>query len=312
MPPTDHGAASGSQGHSEECFGASRDFWWNRDYLELTARRLKWAERRRVLEVGCGLGHWARAFTPFLASGTSVTCVDRDPKWAEASEGWVRALSSPSVPVRFARADAYALPFPDAAFDLVTCQTLLLHLADPRRALSEMLRVLEPRGLLLCVEPDNFAVVAASETSLLRTRSLEEEASRYRFVDAQFRGRIARGLGNFAIGGRLAGLFAALGLREISVRLSDRAAPLYPPYSGPEQASLLADIRHWQESGVYFDREEVRKNFVAGGGNPDEFESLWNADLAHRQRFMEAVAHGTYDESGGALSYVVAGLKADS
>lgn len=300
---------SGPRGHSEVYFGSSRDFWWNADYLELTARRLNWGERRRVLEVGCGTGHWTRALVRFLAPGASVTCVDRDPKWSDPAQEWVKSLNASGAKVAVVGADACSLPFPDGAFDFVTCQTLLLHVSEPGRALAEMVRVLEPGGLLLCVEPDNFAPYIAGETSLSRTNTLDEETASYRFAAAQARGRIARGVGNYSIGGRLPGMFSALGLNEISVRLSDRTLPLFPPYSGPQQSAFLADIARWHESSADFDREEVRKNFLAGGGSAAEFDSLWAQDLARRKRFFDSVANRTYDEAGGSLFYVVSGIK---
>jgi ubiquinone/menaquinone biosynthesis C-methylase UbiE len=295
--------------HSEAYFGHYRDFWWNIDFVELTARRLNWARRRRVLEVGCGAGHWARIFSRFLAPGTCVTCVDRDPKWADPSQAWVRAINSDALKLTVESADAYSLPFPDATFDFVTCQTLLLHLADPQRAVAEMLRVLEPGGLLLCVEPDNFAVAVASETSLSRTDTLDAETAAYRFAAAQARGRLARGLGNFSVGGRLPGMFAAAGLTEILVRLSDRAIPLYPPYSAPAQSALLGDMEQWYVSGPEFDRDEACRNYLAGGGSADDFDRLWTQSLARRERFREAIMAKRYDEGGGSLVYLVSGIK---
>jgi len=52
---------------------------------------------------------------------------------------------------------AERLPFADATFDLVTCQTVLMHIADVAVALTEMVRVLAPGGLLLAAEPNNLA-----------------------------------------------------------------------------------------------------------------------------------------------------------
>ena len=36
----------------------SRDFWWNEDFVELLARRVRLADAEAVLDVGCGIGHW--------------------------------------------------------------------------------------------------------------------------------------------------------------------------------------------------------------------------------------------------------------
>jgi ubiquinone/menaquinone biosynthesis C-methylase UbiE len=41
------------------------------------------------------------------------------------------------------------LPYPDASFDLVTCNSTLHHLADPLGALDEIARVAKPEGAVL-------------------------------------------------------------------------------------------------------------------------------------------------------------------
>jgi SAM-dependent methyltransferase len=46
------------------------------------------------------------------------------------------------------------LPFPDGSFDIVSCKHTLEHVEDPLKALSEIRRVLKPRGVALVVVPD--------------------------------------------------------------------------------------------------------------------------------------------------------------
>lgn len=56
------------------------------------------------------------------------------------------------VNVQFLIADAMQLPFPDASFDAVTIAFGIRNVADPRRAISEMARVLKPNGRLVILE----------------------------------------------------------------------------------------------------------------------------------------------------------------
>jgi ubiquinone/menaquinone biosynthesis C-methylase UbiE len=51
--------------------------------------------------------------------------------------------------VRFELGDARRLPFPDHHFDLVMCNSLLHHAADPLATLNELARVTRRRGALL-------------------------------------------------------------------------------------------------------------------------------------------------------------------
>src|SRR5690242_19073594 len=46
----------------------------------------------------------------------------------------------------FVRAEAEAIPYPDAAFDLVSCQYAFHHIPRPELVLQEMLRVTKPNG----------------------------------------------------------------------------------------------------------------------------------------------------------------------
>lgn len=300
--------ASGGLGHSEDFFGDYRDFWWNSDFVALMAKRLDWAGRRQVLEIGSGKGHWTRTFAPHLTKGAEVTCVDRDPKWSAANPQWAKKFASQDIRITVRAGDAASLPFAENTFDFVTCQTVLIHLPDPLQAIREMLRVLTPGGLLLCVEPDNFAL-ASSETSMSRTDSLDDDVAAYRFAVAQQRGRIGRGFGNLSLGGRLPGMFANIGVGNIRTFLSDKAVPLFPPYQTHEQASTIHDIKQWYASGVDFTRDEIRKNFLAGGGNEAEFEAQWEHEVSGRSRFLEAVRNNKYDGAGGMIMYLVSGVK---
>lgn len=73
--------------HSAEWFGDQRDFWWNRDFLDLMAARWRLREAASLADIGCGLGHWSRLLYPYLAQSARLAGVDREPRWvAEGRE----------------------------------------------------------------------------------------------------------------------------------------------------------------------------------------------------------------------------------
>ncbi|HVF89089.1 MAG TPA: class I SAM-dependent methyltransferase [Blastocatellia bacterium] len=99
----------------------------------------KW-RGRDVLEVGCGLGTDA---VSFARAGARYTGVDL----TEASIELVRRrFDYESLDGALRTADAEALPFPEATFDLVYSHGVLHHTPDTGRAINELHRVLRPGG----------------------------------------------------------------------------------------------------------------------------------------------------------------------
>lgn len=297
-----------ARGHSEDYFGDYRDFWWNADFIGLMARRLGLSRCRRVLDAGCGMGHWTRVLLPHLATGTTITGVDTDAKWASGQSNVARKDTPRGITLALERGDVCALPFADASFDCVTCQTLLIHVPDPRLALAEMLRVLAPGGVLLCVEPDNFGIWSAA-SSVADDEPVEHRVEAFRFALVRERGRVALGRGNPSIGGRLPRLFAALGVQQIAVHLSDKAVPLYPPYDSDEQRATVRDIQAWYRGAADFSREEALELFTSGGGDAAAFDVHWRRELARRERTLEQLRTRRFDCAGGVLMYLVSGRK---
>jgi len=91
-----------------------------------------------VLDVACGTGVVAAAAAERVGPSGAVTGVDINP-------GMI-AVAARTPGVRWARADAAHLPFPDGGFDRVLCQAGLQFVPDRLGALREMGRVLRPGG----------------------------------------------------------------------------------------------------------------------------------------------------------------------
>lgn len=115
--------------HSADYFGDTRDFWWNRDFLELMSVRWKLPAVQKALDVGCGIGHWGRCLAPLLPADCMLTGIDREPRWVQ--EARQRSDEFGQIVPSFCQGEAERLPFADDSFDLVTCQTLLIHVKDP-------------------------------------------------------------------------------------------------------------------------------------------------------------------------------------
>jgi SAM-dependent methyltransferase len=110
----------------------------------------------RLLDVATGAGHTALAFAPLVREVVAVDLTE-----AMLATGGALAAERGLANVAFQLGDVEALPFGDAAFDLVTCRYAGHHFPRPRAALREMARVLKPGGSLLLVDVVSFEDPAA-------------------------------------------------------------------------------------------------------------------------------------------------------
>ena len=101
-----------------------------------------------MLDVATGKGQFVATLIDDLASYREIVGVDADATNQAAFDERFGALSS----VSFAIADAVALPFESASFDMVAMSGSMHHLSEPERVLSEMLRVLRPGGAFVILE----------------------------------------------------------------------------------------------------------------------------------------------------------------
>ena len=106
-------------------------------------------EGDRVLDVAAGTGDLTKAFARHV--GPTGLVLHTDINEAMLRQGRDRLLDegviAPSV-----LADAQALPFPDASFEIVSIAFGLRNVTDKERALRELARVLRPGGRLLVLE----------------------------------------------------------------------------------------------------------------------------------------------------------------
>lgn len=99
-------------------------------------------EKGRVLDDGCGLG----LYLEHLGAAAQAACgVELDAE---------RARQARTRGLRVVQAAGEGLPFPDNWFDLVLSHEVLEHVADDRRAVEQIARVLRPGGRALIFVPN--------------------------------------------------------------------------------------------------------------------------------------------------------------
>jgi SAM-dependent methyltransferase len=99
----------------------------------------------RILDVPCGGGVALRGLRP--GQGIAYVAADIAPEMLARTMDAARSRGV-AAQVEARVADVSALPYADGDFDLVVSFTGLHCFPDPRRALTEMVRVLRPGGVL--------------------------------------------------------------------------------------------------------------------------------------------------------------------
>jgi len=102
-----------------------------------------------VLDLCCGTGDLALAFRKEAPVGAEIAGSDFVPEMLVRARAKAAAFGAG---VTFVEADALALPFGGATFDLVSCSFGFRNLANYERGLLEIHRVLKPGGVAAILE----------------------------------------------------------------------------------------------------------------------------------------------------------------
>lgn len=178
--------------------GVSDDAW----LLELkqhSYRLLEAQEGKHFLDVGCGIGDDVRALAQLIGSSGRSIGIDKSITMLEECQ---HRSSGSMHGEEFVHGDVHHLPFADATFDGCRAERVLQHCEDPRLALSEMVRVVRPGGLVVVIDLDLDTVITNMQ-SLSSSRTLT--ALRCNFAKHGWIGR------------QLPGLFHLCGLEDIRV-----------------------------------------------------------------------------------------------
>ncbi len=118
-------------------------------FVEHVLRLVRGRERGRALDIGSGPGQIVIKLAKRLPLWRFVGA-ERSPNMVAEANAHLAAVGRQlEERVGFQVADGNRLPFPHASFDLVMCNSVLHHLAEPRNLLSEMARVGNPGSAIL-------------------------------------------------------------------------------------------------------------------------------------------------------------------
>lgn len=118
-------------GQYDHWYHTARGQWISETEFYLLMRLLQPRAGARLLDVGCGTGHFSRRF---VQAGLEVTGIDPDNNMLDYAR-------EQSEHIEYQRAGVEELPFEDGKFDYCAAVTSLCFVTDPVKALQEMWRV---------------------------------------------------------------------------------------------------------------------------------------------------------------------------
>jgi ubiquinone/menaquinone biosynthesis C-methylase UbiE len=179
---------------------------WSRLFVPSLLAAAEVNTGHRVLDVATGTGEAALMAIPTVGHSGMVVGSD-------LSAGMLGAARTRlSDGLRVVATDGQALAFREASFDAVICQLGLMFFPDPARGLSEIRRVLRPRGrAAICVisTPERAPMWGFLAKALSRHLPAQREALLLSFSLASTR--------------RLKAMFGAAGFREIRIKRETRS-----------------------------------------------------------------------------------------
>jgi ubiquinone/menaquinone biosynthesis C-methylase UbiE len=203
-------------------------------------------ESFHILDVGCGLGDDVQTLAQMVGKTGHVIGVDSSGIMIAEAQKRIEGID---LPMEYYLGDAHNLNFASCTFDICRADRTFLHLEDPRKALSEMIRVARPGSQIVISEPDWETLVINANDRIL-TRKIVN------FLCDSIR--------NGWIGRQLPTLFKELGLVDVTVAtytlmltdyvIADRLWELRGTAKRAQDAGVIAAsqtaswLRHLEES----------------------------------------------------------------
>jgi len=265
---------------------------WTPEQVASLAGHFRLKPGKRLLDAGCGFGFALRTWGPYCLPGGKLTGLDRDRKLlAQAArfcnkEGLGKA-------VRFVAGDICKIPFGSNVFDVALAHVVFCHLAEPEKALDEMIRVTRRGG---CVAVFDNALTGGPGSGWFSWHepSVAERLAQYEVGIRMMAGRRAVGFGDYSVGCHLPSWMEARGLRDVAVRVNERVAWIAPPYFSLEQQATLRNMKESLKEKVRYrvDKSDVEQ-MRAGGLSRAKFDRNQQLSREHLRAFRKAMKNGT-------------------
>ena len=282
---------------------------WTPEQIESLARHFRIKPGMRLLDAGCGFGYAMRAWGRYCMPRGELVGLDRDRKLlAQAArfcskEGLGKAA-------RFVAGDIGKMPFDGDVFDVALAHVVFCHLAEPEKALDEMIRVTRPGGCV-AVFDNALGNGMAGGWSSWYAPSLKELLSDYEVTIRMRNGRRKQGHGDFAVGCYVPGWMEARGMENVGVRMNERVNWIAPPYRSPEQRTAWQNERERLKERARWDRigKTEIEQMCAGGLTRTRFEQSRQKARVRLRARRRAMRERTAAHAGSSPFWCIWGFK---
>lgn len=138
-------------------------FGLDKKWRKVTVEECLKGKPKAILDLCCGTGDIALALNKVADNGTSITGFDMNASMLHIAEQKASKFNAPSL--IFQQGDAGDMPFENESFDRISIgfgfRNLTFENRNKETHLTEMFRVLKPKGKLLILEssvPENFII----------------------------------------------------------------------------------------------------------------------------------------------------------
>jgi ubiquinone/menaquinone biosynthesis C-methylase UbiE len=176
-----------------------------------------------AIDLGCGPRGVIDLLASRVAPGGRVVGLDADPRHVAMARDFVRECGLRDVEV--IEGDAQHTGLPSDSFDLVHTRTLLINVPSPQEVVAEMVRIARPGGWVAGAEPDTEATICYPPHPAFDRLS------------EIFMTAFARNGADPRLGRRLASMYRAAGLQEVTI---DIRTDVHPP--GHTRRTIRADL----------------------------------------------------------------------
>lgn len=123
--------------------------------------RQEYRPGEKILDVGCGAGHYLRSLRREIGPEFNYTGADATAGYLDLA----RKAFADDRQASFVKADIFALGFETASYDIVTCNNVLLHLPSIAKPLAELVRVAKRKVIVRLLAGDrSFRIMDITPT----------------------------------------------------------------------------------------------------------------------------------------------------